>query len=90
MTERRLAAIVSAGESVSQTSQPSPVWVKRSGFVMSAVCPVYPQLQTFPEPVSTSHLCQQETSPKSTTRLDHCAGRFSVSWPRDTLANARE
>jgi hypothetical protein len=33
-------------------------WVKRVGFVMSAVCPVYPKQQTFPDPVGTSHLCQ--------------------------------
>jgi hypothetical protein len=29
-----------------------------AGFVMSAVCPVYPQQQTFPDPVGTSHLGQ--------------------------------
>jgi hypothetical protein len=34
------------------------LWVKRVGFVMSAVCPVYPKQQTFPDPVGTSHLCQ--------------------------------
>jgi hypothetical protein len=37
---------------------PSPVRVKRVGFVMSAVCPVYPKQQTFPDAVGTSHLCQ--------------------------------
>ena len=35
-----------------------PLWVKRVGFVMSAVCPVYPKKQTFPGPVGISHLCQ--------------------------------
>ena len=39
----------------------SPVWVKRVGFVMSAVCPVYPQQQTSPDTVGTSHLCQERT-----------------------------
>jgi hypothetical protein len=38
-----------------------PLWVKRVGFVMSAVCPVYPKQQTFPDPVGTSHLGQMRT-----------------------------
>jgi hypothetical protein len=29
---------------------------------MSAVCPVYPYQQTFPDPVGTSHLGQKRTS----------------------------
>jgi hypothetical protein len=33
--------------------------VKRVGFVMSAIYPVDPKQQTFPDPVSTSHLCQK-------------------------------
>jgi hypothetical protein len=33
-----------------------PLWVKRFGFVMSAVCPVYPNQQTFPDPVATDNL----------------------------------
>jgi hypothetical protein len=36
-----------------------PLWVKRVAFVMSAVCPVYPQQQTSPDTVGTSHLCQE-------------------------------
>src|SRR5216683_6931703 len=32
-----------------------PIRVKRVGFVMSAVCPVYPQQQTSPDKVGTSH-----------------------------------
>jgi hypothetical protein len=39
----------------------SPLRVKRVGFVMSAVCPVYPQQQTSPDTVGTSHLCQGRT-----------------------------
>jgi hypothetical protein len=39
----------------------SPVWVKRVGFAMSAICPVYPKHQTLPGPVGTSHLCQKQT-----------------------------
>jgi hypothetical protein len=35
--------------------------VKRVGFVMSPVCPVYPKQQTFPDAVGTSHLCQKQT-----------------------------
>ena len=34
---------------------------QRVGFVMSPVCPVYPKQQTFPDPVSPSHLGQGET-----------------------------
>jgi hypothetical protein len=30
--------------------------------VMSAVCPVYPKQQTFPDAVGTSHVCQKRTS----------------------------
>src|SRR5258707_8967089 len=33
------------------------LWVKRVGFVMSPVCPVYPKQQTSPDTVGTSHLC---------------------------------
>jgi hypothetical protein len=40
---------------------PFLLWVKRVGFVMSAVCPVYPKEQTFPDPVGTSHLCHKLT-----------------------------
>jgi hypothetical protein len=40
---------------------PCPLWVRRVGFVTSAVCPVYPQHQTFPDPVGTSHLRQMQT-----------------------------
>src|SRR5580704_12414808 len=36
--------------------------IKRVGFVMSAICPVYPKQQTFPDAVGTSHLCQEQTS----------------------------
>jgi hypothetical protein len=39
-----------------------PLRVKRVGFVMSAVCPVYPKQQTFPDQVGTSHLCHNRTS----------------------------
>jgi hypothetical protein len=38
------------------TSRQCPLWVKRVGFPMSDVCPVYPQQQTFPDPAGTSHL----------------------------------
>jgi hypothetical protein len=38
---------------------PCRLWVKRVGFVMSPVCPVYPKQQTFPDPVGTSHLCHE-------------------------------
>ena len=38
------------------------LWVRRVAFSMSAVCPVYTQQQTFPDPVGTSHLCQMRTS----------------------------
>jgi hypothetical protein len=35
---------------------------KRVGFVMVAVCPIYPQQQTFQGPVGTSQKCQKPTS----------------------------
>ena len=35
-----------------------PLGVKRVAFVKSAVRPVYPKQQTFPDPVGTSHLGQ--------------------------------
>jgi hypothetical protein len=41
-----------------------PLRVKRVGFVTSPVCPVYPKQQTFPDPVGTSHLCQERTFDK--------------------------
>src|SRR5258705_11154140 len=42
------------------------LWVKRVGFVMSAVCPVYPQQQTSPDTVGTSHLGQKPISRTAT------------------------
>jgi hypothetical protein len=48
----------------SNTGMPSamsPLRVKRVAFVMSAICPVYPKQQTFPDPLGTSHLCQDPT-----------------------------
>jgi hypothetical protein len=50
---------VEAGEG--SMSSPQPLWNKRVGFVMSAVRPVYPKQQTFPDPVGTSHLGQNRT-----------------------------
>ena len=38
-----------------------PLGVKRVGFAMSPVCPVYPKQQTFPDPVGTSHLGHEQT-----------------------------
>src|SRR6476659_8440281 len=38
-----------------------PVRVKRVGFVMSAICPVYPKQQTFLGPVGTSHLARRRS-----------------------------
>jgi hypothetical protein len=35
--------------------------VNRVAFVMSAVCRVYPKQQTYPDPLGTSHLCQERT-----------------------------
>jgi hypothetical protein len=39
-----------------------PEWVKRVGFVISAISPVYPKQQTFSDPVGTSHLCHERKS----------------------------
>ena len=41
-----------------------PLRVNRVGFVMSAVCPVNSQQQTFPDPAGTSHLGQKQTWPR--------------------------
>ena len=38
-----------------------PVGIKRVGFVMSAICPVYPKQHTFSDPVGTSHLGHKRT-----------------------------
>jgi hypothetical protein len=35
--------------------------VRRVGYAMLAICQVYPKQQTFLDPVSTSHLCQEPT-----------------------------
>jgi hypothetical protein len=43
----------------------SRLWVKRVGFVMSAIYPVYLKQQTFLDPVGTSHLCHNRTSTKT-------------------------
>ena len=49
-----------AKEAHEMPSATSPLRVKRVGFVMSAVCPVCPKQQTSPDPVGTSHLCQEQ------------------------------
>ena len=46
-------------------------WVSRVGLVMSVVCPVYLQHQTFPDQVGSSHLCQDRTLAKPWDRLQH-------------------
>src|SRR5467141_3700407 len=46
-----------------------PLRVKRVGFVMSAICPVYPKQQTFLGPVGTSHLGQERKSCLLANRL---------------------
>jgi hypothetical protein len=51
-----------------QPVPPCPLRVRRVGFVMSAVCLVYPKHQTFPRSVGTSHLGHERTSP------------FAISW----------
>jgi hypothetical protein len=66
---------------------PSPLRIKRVGFVMSAVCPVNSILQTFPDPVSTSHLGHTQTLDPSHSiprepALSVCRGR---SRPRSGL-----
>jgi hypothetical protein len=44
------------------TEHLGPFWVRRVGFVMLAVGPVYPRQQTFPDTVRTSHLCHKRLS----------------------------
>ena len=61
-----------------------PLRVKRVGFVMSPVCPVYPKQQTFPDPVDTSHLCQNQTiqgmirARRSKSSWDRCHTRLTL------------
>jgi hypothetical protein len=54
----RKAALTAAR---SNTPSQCPRWVKRVGFVMSAICPVYPKQQTSPGPVGTSRSCHKQT-----------------------------
>ena len=49
--------LASADEAIEYEGPPCLLRVKRVGFAMSALGPVYPKQQTFPDPVSTSHLC---------------------------------
>ena len=51
--------LASAEEAIEEEGPPCPLRVKRVGFVMSQVCPVYPKQQTFPDSVGTSHLGQK-------------------------------
>jgi hypothetical protein len=39
-------------------TRPCLFWVKRVGFPMSDVCPIYTQHRTFPDPIGTSRLGQ--------------------------------
>jgi hypothetical protein len=48
-------------DKVIESGAACPLGVKRVGFVMSAVCPVYPKQQAFPDAVGTSHLCHFRT-----------------------------
>jgi hypothetical protein len=60
---------------------PCPAWVKRVGFVMSAICPIYPKQQTFPDPLGTSHLCQIPNSRQlSITRAPSLVGAIDPRW----------
>src|SRR5260370_23590813 len=38
-----------------------PLWVSRVGLTSCPSRPLYPKQQTFPDPVGTSHLCQEQT-----------------------------
>jgi hypothetical protein len=61
-----------------------PLWVKRVGFVMSAIYPVYPKQQTFLDPVGTSHLCQQLTyrRPASLSSSRSCLAAIRSAVPK--------
>jgi hypothetical protein len=87
----RKAALTAAR---SNTPAQCPRWVKRVAFAMSAVCLIYPQHQTFPGPIGTSHLGHRRTSfenhfglydnqrryfePENASSLE----RFASVWPK--------
>jgi|SRR5580704_14127699 hypothetical protein len=56
-----------------------PKWVKRVGFVVSAVRPVHPKQQTFLDPVGTSHLGHKRTQGTSAARAPNDRS-CSVTW----------
>jgi hypothetical protein len=75
----RKAALTAAR---SNTPAQCPRWVKRVGLVMSVVCPVYPQHQTFPDPVGTSRLGHYRKSPVTVLKLMNSANLVSCSTGR--------
>ncbi|MEA2918428.1 MAG: hypothetical protein QOJ15_10509 [Bradyrhizobium sp.] len=44
---------------------PCPLWGIRVVLDMSEICPVYPEQQTFLDPVGTSHLCHSGSELRS-------------------------
>src|SRR5260370_28822412 len=68
-----------AGNLLSKETLIYPIRVKRVGFVMSAVRPVYPQQQTSPDTVGTSHLCQFQTRATHNDAAVECASRKGIT-----------
>src|SRR5258708_38664088 len=70
-----------------QRKRGCPLWVKRVGFVMSAVGLVYPKQQTFPDPVGTSHLCQELTyrRPASLSPSRSCLAAIRSAVPKPSV-----
>jgi hypothetical protein len=62
-----------------------PFRLKRVGFVMSAVCPVYPEQQTFADAVGTSHLGPARHRQQLHGEAVEAAVRVSLSTVYDTL-----
>src|SRR5216683_5514682 len=66
-----------------------PIRVKRVGFVMSAVCPVYPQQQTSPDTVGTSHLCHLRKCKAGSAMPAHSYDRRLLELVERTAEHAR-
>jgi len=57
--KQRSAYPIGCGKSTGSNESGKKFEDKRVGFVMSAICPVYPKRQTLPGPVGTSLLCHK-------------------------------
>jgi len=59
--------------------------IKRVGFPMSDVCPVYPRHRTFPEPVGSSHLGHKHARAQRAEVLDVGIASGPPKWIKPQL-----